>query len=185
MNTNTRTAKSEIRLFGSTRVLIISALLASMSIVLGKFLQIPIGDSIRLSFENLPILMSGIFFGPFIGAVTGAAADIIGCIMKGYAINPVITCGAACIGFASGAVYRLFFKHSGMVRVLVSVMSAHILGSMIVKSAGMMLYFHTPMSVILWRIPIYLIIGTAETVIISSLLSNRAFRAELEKVIKE
>ncbi len=94
---STATVKSEIRLFGSTKVMVISALLAALSIVLGKFLNIPIGDSIRISFENLPVIMSSIFFGPVVGAITGAAADIVGCILKGYSINPFITFGAVCI----------------------------------------------------------------------------------------
>lgn len=187
MNTNSRTinSKNDIRLFGNTRVLIVSALLAAMSIVFGKFLQIPIGDSIRISFENLPVLMAGIFFGPVVGAVTGAAADIIGCFMKGYAINPVITLGAACIGFISGAVYHKFFKDKEIERVMAAVMTAHIIGSMIVKSAGLMYYFHTPVSVIAYRIPVYLIIGNTEAFIINSLLRNKAFKAELEKVMRK
>lgn len=186
MNTNnsTMTAKSNIRLFGSTRVLVISSLLAAMSIVLGKYLQIPIGDSIRISFENLPILMAGIFFGPFVGAFTGIAADLIGCFMKGYAVNPIITCGAACIGFISGAVYRNFFKDREFPRVTTAIMSAHIIGSMIVKSLGLVKYYHTPMSVIAWRVPLYIIIGIAETAAIYTLLSNKAFMAELERVTK-
>lgn len=179
------TAKSQVRLFGNTRVLIISSLLAAMSIVLGKYLQIPVGDSIRISFENLPVLMAGIFFGPVVGAVTGAAADLIGCFVKGYAVNPIITCGAACIGFVSGAVYHFFPRRKELARVAASVMSAHILGSMIVKSVGLVLYYHTKMAVIAWRVPLYILIGTAETIAIYTLLSNKAFMAELEKVMKK
>ncbi|MDE5563661.1 MAG: folate family ECF transporter S component, partial [Oscillospiraceae bacterium] len=86
-----------MRLFGNVRVLIIAALLIAMSIVFGKVLSFTIGP-LRISFENLPILMAGIFFGSIIGMVVGAAADVIGCLIVGYAINPIITAGAAWIG---------------------------------------------------------------------------------------
>jgi ECF transporter S component (folate family) len=85
MITNNRgtAVKSDIRLFGSTKVLIIAGLLAAMSIVLGKFGAINIGNSIRIGFGGLPIQMAGIFFGPVIGGAVGLVADVVGCIMKG------------------------------------------------------------------------------------------------------
>ena len=68
-------------LFGSPRILCAAALLAALSIVLGKYMAIstPI---FRFSFENLPILMAGIFFGPIIGAAVGLIADIVGCLLE-------------------------------------------------------------------------------------------------------
>lgn len=182
---STATVKSEIRLFGSTKVMVISALLAALSIVLGKFLNIPIGDSIRISFENLPVIMSSIFFGPVVGAITGAAADIVGCILKGYSINPFITFGAVCIGFFPGLFYRSYAKGKEFTKLLASVMSGHVVGSMIVKSIGLMAVYHTPMKVIAWRVPIYIILGIVETIAVHTLLRNKAFKAELEKVMRK
>ena len=82
MDTNKNTAvKSNLQLFGSTKVMVVSALLIALSIIFGKFLKIPIGDSLRISFENTPILMAGIFFGPIVGMAVGVCADIIGCFL--------------------------------------------------------------------------------------------------------
>ena len=92
-------AINRIRLFGSIKVMVVCSLFVAMSIVLGKFLSIPIGDNIRIGFENLSLLLAGILFGPLIGMFTAVAADIVGCFLKGYEINPIITLGAACIGF--------------------------------------------------------------------------------------
>ena len=77
------TLKQNFTVFGNLRVMICAALLAALSIVLGKFLQIPnpFQDFIRISFENTPIIMAGMFFGPFVGAVTGAVADLLGCVI--------------------------------------------------------------------------------------------------------
>lgn len=83
-------------------VLVAAALLAALSIVCGKYLAIRAGDTLRFSFENLPILLGGFAFGPAIGVIIAVAADLIGCLMVGYAINPVITVGAALIGLIGG-----------------------------------------------------------------------------------
>ena len=125
------TSAADLRLFGNVRVLTISALLIAMSIVLGKLLAFNITDSIRISLENLPLLMAGIFFGPFIGAAVGAGADIIGCLIVGYSINPIISVGAASIGFIAGFVSHFIFKKRSLPSIAVSVAAAHIIGSMI------------------------------------------------------
>lgn len=182
------TAIGNIRLFRNVRVMIISGLFVSLSIILGKFLQIPIGDSIRISFENLPIIMAGIFFGPFVGGAVGISADLIGCLLKGYAINPIITFGAMSIGFMSGLVHMLMVKKRpdsciiGFLSVFPAVFSAHIIGSMLIKSIGLYVYYHTPMEVLMCRIPIYTAITLLESIIISALLINKAFFNQLEKV---
>lgn len=186
MNSTNKTtsAVKSLRLFGNTRVLVVSALFIAMSIVLGKVLAFNIGTSIRISFENLPLLMAGIFFGPFIGAAVGAGADLIGCLLVGYAINPVITLGAASIGFVSGLMSILLSKMHKCPRTALSVLAAHAAGSMLIKSIGMYFYFHTPVQVLMLRIPLYIGIGTLEFYIIYLLLKNKAFSDQLERVKK-
>ena len=95
----------------NTKTIIRLALFAAISIILGKYLQIPIGDSIRISFENLSIILAGYLYGPFAGALCGAVADLLGCLFKGYAINPLITFAAIVIGTCAGIFgKRGFFK---------------------------------------------------------------------------
>jgi ECF transporter S component (folate family) len=164
------------------RILCAAALLSALSIVLGKYLAINITDSIRLSFENLTILMAGIFFGPLVGAAVGAAADLLGCMLVGYAINPIITVGAALVGILAGLVV-LPFKREGRpispVGVFLSVYTAHVVGSMVVKSLGLWIYYATPLPVLLIRIPVYLIVATLEGTVICLLARNRLFMGEL------
>ena len=68
--------------------LVVCAFLVALSIVCGKFLAIPVGEILRFSFENLPILFAGLAFGPVAGALVGVCADLLGCVLRGYAINP-------------------------------------------------------------------------------------------------
>ena len=176
------TAIGNIRLFGNVRVMIISGLFIAMSIILGKFLQIPIGNSIRISFENLPLIMAGIFFGPFVGGAVGVGADLIGCLLKGYAINPIITLGALCIGALPGVISMLMTKKNQLLSMCLSAFAGHIIGSMLIKSIGLHIYYGTPFEVLIMRVPLYLAIGTLESMIIYMLLKNKAFSAQLDKV---
>ena len=184
MDNEIKTVQKKQGIFGgNTRLLVVSALLVAMSIVLGKFAQIPIGDSIRISFENLPLLMAGIFFGPVSGAVVGVSADLIGCVLKGYTINPFITVGACLIGLVSGIVFKYGFKCATRPSAIAaSVYSAHIIGSVIVKSIGLFIYFHTPLPELLLRLPIYIVIGGLEFYIINMMLSNHGFIEQVRKV---
>ena len=154
-----------IRLFGNLKVLLISGLFIALSIVLGKQLSFTMGP-IRISFENLTILMAGIMFGPLVGMTVGICADVIGCIIVGYAINPLVTLGAASIGLISGSIYFYMFKDNPKLRLI----------------AAVGLAFSYPMPLILMRIPLYIVIGTVEGYIIYLLMKNKTFANQLERV---
>ena len=100
-----RTVKRRVGGFGTLRRLCFAASLAAMSIVLGKFLQIPhpFQEFIRISFENLPVILSGIVLGPISALLVGVVADLLGCALYGYAVNPIVTLGAAAVGLVAAS----------------------------------------------------------------------------------
>lgn len=65
-----------------TREMVFSGMLIALSVVLTRFasIRIPIGgiEGIRIGFGTLPIVVGGILFGPWVGGLVGALADIIG-----------------------------------------------------------------------------------------------------------
>jgi Protein of unknown function (DUF1393). len=177
------TIKRELRLFGNVRVMVCAALFIALSIVLGKYLSFTIG-AFRISLENLTVLMAGIFFGPVCGVTVGLAADIIGSILVGYSINPIIALGAASIGLVSGLVFHYSGVKNLTLRTLLSVGFAHVIGSMVIKSIGLYVYYSYAIPLLALRIPLYLAIGFVEFYIIVLLRKNRAFSHELERMMK-
>ena len=160
---------------GNIKVLVCSAVFAAISIICGKFLAISIGDTIRISFENTPIILSGFCFGPVVGLLTGLIADIVGCILRGYAINPLITFASVFIGFAAGAVYSLSKKANVTLRILTSVLICHSVGSVIIKTVGLSLMYGSPfVPTLLARTLNYIIVAVAEFFILKILMSNKA-----------
>lgn len=170
-----------IRMFANLKVMLISAMFIALSIVLGKQLSFTMGP-LRFSFENLTVLMAGIMFGPLVGLLVGAAADIIGCIIVGYAINPIITLGAASIGLVSGLISFYCFEDKPKLKIAASVCIAHIIGSLIIKSIGLYVYYSYPLQLILMRIPTYIIIGSIEGYLIYLLMTNKAFNKQLQRI---
>ncbi len=175
-------------LFGSLKVMACAAILAAMSIVLGKFLAFNITPAIRISLENLPVIISGIFFGPVVGATVGVVADLLGCVLVGYTINPIITLGAALIGLISGII-PLIFKRKNCFCAVFAVSLAHIIGSVIVKTIGLTTnpsspYYQFPIIELgAWRLLTYILIGTVECIVICLLLKNSAFVRQIENML--
>ena len=163
------------------RVLVFSAFLGALSILLGKYLAIPVGPVLRFSFENLPILMGGVLFGPVMGLSIGVVADLVGCLLVGYAVNPIVTLGAATVGLCSGLLYRVCSRFPLLPRLIASVIASHLLGSVLVKTWGLAAFYDMPfMLLLLWRLLNYAVVGAAECALLYYLLSRRAIRSRLE-----
>jgi ECF transporter S component (folate family) len=152
----------------------IAGIFSALSIILGKLLAFNIGELFRVSLENLPIIFVGIAFGPLWGSVVGAVADLVGCLMVGYTINPIITFGAIAIGGISGFMARALSNVSIGKRIFLSVMVSHIVGSVIIKSIGLSWFYGTDFwTLIPYRALNYALIIAIEYTIIYILMKNK------------
>jgi ECF transporter S component (folate family) len=95
-----------------TSVIVKAGFLATVSIVLTRFLSLMLLlgglPALRVGFGNIPIIMSGMMFGPLVGGLTGVVADVVG-----YLINPMVgtffpgfTLSAALYGIISGILFK-------------------------------------------------------------------------------
>ena len=170
----------------SLTLIVILSLMSALSIVLGKYLAVNIGTVLRLSLENLPIIFSGIAFGPLCGAAVGLVSDLVGCLLVGYEINPIVTLGAVAIGLSSGIVAWIFSR-TGYSRLWLTValaeLSAHLLGSVIIKTAGLSAYYDMPFIIlVLWRLLNYVIIAIPEGALVYLLLKNPEIKREIGSI---
>lgn len=169
----------------SVKVVAAAAMLAAVSIICGKYLAFGIGNLMRFSFENLPILFAGITLGPVVGALVGAVADLVGCMLVGYEINPLVTLGAVSIGAISGTTHLLLKKAraSSAFSMTLSIILAHVLGSVVIKSFGLATYYDFPIYILmLWRLLNYVIVGSAECIFILALMRNRAISSAIVSI---
>ena len=171
----------------SLRITIILALMVAISILMGKYLAIRGGDVMRFSLENTPIILSGIAFGPGAGALVGLVADIVGCVMVGYTINPLVTLGAVAIGLISGLVPRILAKINinGKMSLAITVAVAHLVGSVVIKTLGLAAYYDMPLVILmLWRVLNYLIVGALDGIVVHILLGHRAIDKQIKELTK-
>ncbi len=187
-----RRAPYTIAVFGNPRALCLAALLAAMSMILGKFLQIPtpFAEFVRISFENLPVILAGIVLGPLAGAMTGVVADLVGCLAYGYSINPLITLGATAVGLVAGFCAWLLARTPLLCRISVSAVAAHLVGSVGIKTAGIAAWYLAKynlgyLELTLWRLLNYSIIAVLEIAILFALLRHRGFQKQLERMCRK
>ena len=179
-------SKSNYSPYRDPKALVLLSLLSALSILFGKYLAIPGGDVLRFSFENLPILLAGLHLGPIAGILVGVIADLLGCFMVGYAINPIITIGAAAIGFVSGIVSLLLPRAlPRLLRLSISVAAAHLIGSVLVKTFGLAAYYDMPFIILmLWRLLNYTIIAALEITLLYFIMKNPAIAKQLKRFAK-
>ncbi len=163
------------------------ALLVAMSVAIGWVCKTYLTfGPIRLTFENIPVILSGILYGPIVGAVVALISDTISCLISpNPALNPIIMLGAASIGIIPGIISRYLFNGSKTLKVIFSVFLSHIVGSMIIKSIGLHVVWKYPFSMLVFRIPIYIAIAAIESIVILAILHNSRLSVMLEKQIKK
>ena len=183
--------REAVAVFRSPHGLCLAGLLAALSLILGKFLQIPTPFSqlVRISFENLPVILAGVVLGPLAGAMTGAVADLVGCLLYGYAINPLIMVGAAVVGFIAGLCAWTFSGTRLSLRLAISVVTAHVFGSVLIKSLGLAAWYLASYEMgywelVLWRALTYALISVLETMLLYFLLRHRGVAKQLERMCR-
>lgn len=99
-----------------TKVLVKASFLTAISIVLTRFLYyfVPLAGgvpAIRLSIGEVPIMMSGMLFGPVVGGITGLAADLIGVMVNAQGtIHPGFMLSSLLWGLIPGLIFIIFRK---------------------------------------------------------------------------
>ena len=151
----------------SVRKLTMLALLTAMSIVFARVLSISTGF-VRFNLGSLPTLLAAVLFGPVEGFAVGAVADMIGGTLSGYAINPLIT--------LAGLLWRALPNLRLGLRTQISVFAGHAVGSIVINSLALHLFYDYPWSVLVTRIPNALVLAAVNTVLVRLLLENKTIR---------
>ncbi len=157
------------------RRLTATAMLIALSVVFERLLPLVDAPEMRLSLGNVPIALASLAISPLHGAVCGILADIIGCMIKGYAPNPFLMIAPLAVGvlphFFSRACESLSSGRLGLLpRLAITVVLTNLIASGIVTPAGLSFLYGTKISVLLVsRIPT-VVLGTAVDIIVLYLI---------------
>ncbi|NSW76464.1 MAG: folate family ECF transporter S component [Candidatus Atribacteria bacterium] len=144
-----------------------SGMFIALSVVLTRFasIRIPIGgvESIRIGFGTLPIMVSGILLGPWVGGTVGALADIIG-----FAISPMgpyfphFTLTSALYGLLPGLFLQLFPSPTREKRVVWGIIITQVFVGGLLTPYFLHAIFHIPWQLLLFprlfTVPIHIVI---------------------------
>ena len=121
-----------------TKVVCLMGVLAALIIVFERTIYIPVGDSSRYSFAFIMIFISGLVLGGIRAAVVCGIADVVGAIIAGYSINPLIT---VCV-MLSGLICGLFlYAERTPAKLAVAILLDQILCSLLLKSAAFAIWY--------------------------------------------
>lgn len=151
----------------NTRTVVFTALLVAMHIVLTRLIVIDLGFC-RITIGSICTILTGLWLGPLAGAVGGLISDLLGCLIKGYVVDPFITSAAILWGLIPGLIrHMLTGKKSRKTIILcVTVAITSVLSSLILTTAGLVLFegYHflsiLPGRLIQWAVmtPIYCVL---------------------------
>lgn len=146
----------------NVKTLVFMALLVAMQLVLTRVLVIDIGPNYRITVGAVCTILAGLWLGPVAGGVCGMCADVVGCFIKGYAVNPIITLAAILWGVLPALIKRLYANRSKKgktVGICISVYLTGIVSSLCLTTAGLVVFYGSPLIQILpGRIVQYLIL---------------------------
>ena len=155
------------------RKVVVLSLLSAMSIVLGKFLAIPWGDILRFSLESMPIFFVAFVYGPVESVAVALVADLLGCVLRGYAINPIVTLGGVVLALVASLSFRLFRRLPNAARYSLPIVLGHLLGSVVVKTFGLAAFYSIgPWELMLWRLLNYVIVALMDGAVIFALFKS-------------
>jgi len=142
--------------------------------------------SVRVTFENLPLILSGYILGPVAGLLTGFTADIVSTAAT-YGIggiNPILTVGAASVGFTAGILSHYAFRKRTLIHILATSFISHFVGNMLIKTVGLWFYYHTPPVEIITRIIIYICIALTEGLLLTTILRSKGIIKAIGAIYK-
>lgn len=125
----------------NTKTLVFMALMIAIHLVLTRVFVIDLG-AYRISVGSVSTILAGLWFGPLAGGICGLAADVLGCFMKGYAVNPLITIAAVLWGVVP-ALFRPLLANKPRTEKLaflsVSVVITAFFSTLVFTTAGLVL----------------------------------------------
>ncbi len=169
-----------------TRSLVISAVLTALSIVITRLLSLQITPELRIGFGPLPIILVGIMYGPFLGALSGLTADLVGIMITLLgAFHPGFTLSAVLTGLLPGLVSYFFFKEKTKSKetltIGLSVLLVYGFVHLILNSIWVNGLYGTPIQVLITGKFLKVIIEGAITFILLKVVYSKVLKKMLQK----
>ena len=125
------------------RNLAVCAMLAALSVIFARLI-IPMPNAFtRFSIEAIPIVISGLLFGPIAGGVVGFVADLVGCLFSGYGYNPLFAVPPILYGVLPGILAFIVAQKATLPRFGLVYLPPVVIGSVLYQSVTLSLVYNS------------------------------------------
>lgn len=165
------------------RTIVFAAVLVAMNLVLSRVLAINIGPTIRITISATPIYLASLWFGPLVGGICGGLGDLLGCLIQGYAPNPLILVSSVLSGVLPAVFKKYVFRDRiNTWKIAVMLIVNEIIGSLGFTVLGLHVYYATPWSVLYATRTLQTIALTIANTILVSLLYQSALTPYVNQI---
>ena len=126
----------------STKLLVYGAVLAALAIVFGRATVMYLPPDGKYTLDKFVLFMSGMFFGPVLGAFIGFVADFLGGLLFGLGFTPQFCVPAVLFGFFGGLFQIYLKKKFTLVRLGFAYLFPTVLAAILYQSAALALTFY-------------------------------------------
>lgn len=157
-----------------TRKLTALAMLAAVSVVLSRFCTFYFAESYRINFGNIPVLLSGLLFGPVAGGLVGAVADIVGSVfLNPLGWNPWLSLSPMLMGICAGLFSRFVLRAPSYPRVWLAALTGNAVSTMTLTTVILHFAYGQPLGVLFAiRLPQYALMSALEALVIFLLFQS-------------
>lgn len=130
----------------NVKTIVFAAVLVAMNLVLSRVLAINIGSTLRITVSATPIYLASLWFGPLVGGICGGLGDLLGCLVQGYAPNPLILVSSVLAGVIPAVFKKYVFRDKVNTWKIAVMLIVHgIVGSLGFTVVGLHVYYADPM----------------------------------------
>ena len=165
----------------ATRNLVFCAIFTALGVIIARFLSITPTESVRFSFESVPIFLSGVLFGPFWGILVGFCTDFIGCLFSPYGFNPLFCLPPILYGLCGGLFRPLLAWKLNLLTLFSALAPAVLLGSILWQSFVLNFVYGSGFLALLGARSLqFAVVWVLDVIIVRLLMGSRIFhRASL------
>ena len=173
--------KKENKVLITTRVIVYSAVLAALAAVVGQLLAFRPTEYMKFTLDKFILFLSGMFFGPVVGGMTGFVAEFAGGNLLGRGFTLWLCLPAVLYGVAGGLFRGMLAKKFTIPRLALAYFIPTFAGAFLIQSVALSLTypmgtFAETLSInLLWRGIQFSIMMVVEVAIIYFIIRSNIF----------
>lgn len=129
--------KKNSKVLITTRTLVFAALFAALAAVLGQLLAFRPMEHMKFTLDKFILFLSGMFFGPLVGAMTGFVAEFAGGNLLGRGFTIWLCVPAVLYGLCGGLFRNMLKRKFTIPRLAVAYAIPTVVGAWLIQSVAL------------------------------------------------